>query len=549
MAAESKVYRLTQEAYDVLDMAAKGEPALWLDPNCDFGAILEKAGVTDYLEETGITTIEPIRLSPVESTQRRSADIQALNFYRNFRGMWPRRANDERLWAWINHFQIHDYALWRWPKRKRVDPYEHIRRHWFTLKGGKTPVWQSWQSNAAGRTWWIAHTAVKASEGSDGAFTADEALELFARAASIYHALLRYNFARHKMVLGEIVRAFLWDMQGMNVQDGAYAFLSSLNLIGGTQVLEMLERKDLREIIQDKADIVMSDPKLVTDSSKIRNRKVFRSLSLGAGVQSTALALMADKGLHGLPKPDMAIFADTGWEPQSVYEHLDWLETQLSFPVVRVQAGNIKEQILAGTNAGNGRNYLGIPAHLVGTDGSKGVARRQCTANYKVAPIRNKLRQILGAEPGKQVPKGKHVEIWIGISVDEAARAKPSRDPSWSTHRFPLIELEFSRAQLYQWFHENFPGRYLPRSACIGCPYKGDAEWKWLKDNSPSEFEEAAFVDRALREIPVVRNAITSNGASAFLHRSRLPLAEVTFDAVQDYDDHMSEECEGLCGI
>lgn len=56
-------------------------------------------------------------------------------------------------------------------------------------------------------------------------------------------------------------------------------------------------------------------------------------------------------------------------------------------------------------------------------------------------------------------------------------------------------------------------------------------------------------MDRALREVPVVRNAITSNGASAFLHRSRLPLAEVPFDGVQDYDDHMSEECEGLCGI
>ena len=68
MADESKVYRLTQEAYDALDMAAQREPALWLDPNRDFGAILEKAGIVDYLEETGITTIEPIRLAPVDST-------------------------------------------------------------------------------------------------------------------------------------------------------------------------------------------------------------------------------------------------------------------------------------------------------------------------------------------------------------------------------------------------------------------------------------------------------------------------------------------------
>ena len=41
-----------------------------------------------------------------------------------------------------------------------------------------------------------------------------------------------------------------------------------------------------------------------------------RVLSLGAGVQSTTLALMAAHGEIG-PMPDAAIFADTGWEPQA----------------------------------------------------------------------------------------------------------------------------------------------------------------------------------------------------------------------------------------
>ena len=40
---------------------------------------------------------------------------------------------------------------------------------------------------------------------------------------------------------------------------------------------------------------------------------MLRILSLGAGVQSTTLALMA---AHGeVEAPDCAIFADTGWEP------------------------------------------------------------------------------------------------------------------------------------------------------------------------------------------------------------------------------------------
>jgi hypothetical protein len=45
-----------------------------------------------------------------------------------------------------------------------------------------------------------------------------------------------------------------------------------------------------------------------------------RTLSLGAGVQSTTLLLMSLDGT--LPKVDCAIFADTGWEPARVYEHL-----------------------------------------------------------------------------------------------------------------------------------------------------------------------------------------------------------------------------------
>ncbi len=51
-----------------------------------------------------------------------------------------------------------------------------------------------------------------------------------------------------------------------------------------------------------------------------------RVLSLGAGVQSTTLALMAAHGVVG-PMPDCAIFADTGWEPKAVYDHLAWLRS------------------------------------------------------------------------------------------------------------------------------------------------------------------------------------------------------------------------------
>ena len=135
----------------------------------------------------------------------------------------------------------------------------------------------------------------------------------------------------------------------------------------------------------------------------------------------------------------------------------------------------------------------------------------------------------------------------MGISADEALRKKESQE-EWVTNRFPLIELGFSRAQLLNWFQEHFPGHYLPRSSCIGCPYHTNAEWRWLQDNEPEAFNEAIEVDRALREDPKVKNAITKKG-QAFLHRSRVPLSEVDLSKTQDYDSVMLDECEGVCGI
>ena len=73
-------------------------------------------------------------------------------------------------------------------------------------------------------------------------------------------------------------------------------------------------------------------------------------LSLGAGVQSSTLALMAAHG-EITPMPDCAIFADTMGEPAEVYKWLDWLEKQLPFPVYRVTAGNLQDECLTLTEA------------------------------------------------------------------------------------------------------------------------------------------------------------------------------------------------------
>lgn len=154
---------------------------------------------------------------------------------------------------------------------------------------------------------------------------------------------------------------------------------------------------------------------------------LLRCISLGAGVQSTTMALMAAAGEIS-PMPDCAIFADTGWEPREVYAHLERLEKALPFPVYRVNNGNIRESIQKQAGTKEGR-FASVPWWTMGPDGRRALGRRQCTKEFKLVPIARKQRELVGAKPRQRLPIGA-VEVWIGISVDEAAS-----NAGWRTAR------------------------------------------------------------------------------------------------------------------
>ena len=274
-----------------------------------------------------------------------------------------------------------------------------------------------------------------------------------------------------------------------------------------------------------------------------------RVLSLGAGVQSTVMALMGAEGKFG-PAPDCAIFADTGWEPAEVYTHLDWLEAQLPFPVYRVESGNIKKDLESNLNT-TGHRFASIPFFMINKDGTFGMARRQCTSEYKLKPIRKKVRELIGLKPKQRTPKGVMVEMWMGISRDEIQRMKENSD-SWVTNRWPLLEIEMRRHGCLDWFQKNHPDRPLVKSACVGCPFHNDYEWSQIKNNSPEEFEEACQIDEKLRDP-------NSDGGKfhgrRYLHAQRIPLREVRLNTAKEtgqqelFSDLMQNECDGMCGI
>lgn len=253
---------------------------------------------------------------------------------------------------------------------------------------------------------------------------------------------------------------------------------------------------------------------------------MIRTLSLGAGVQSTTLLLLALEG--ALPKPDYAIFADTGWEPKRVYDHLDRVAEVAAaggIPVLRVSKGNLRTDAIDPEH-----RYASIPYFVRNPDGSDGMGRRQCTSEYKLTPINRKVRELLGAAAPdfRRVPKGRVAEQWIGFSTDEIGRVSDKDRVSYITKRYPLLELGMDRKGCERWLRSR-GWTSVEKSACIGCPYHGNRQWRTLRDGDPDGWADAVAFDEAIRKGGA--RGLPLNG-EAFLHRSRLPLAIAPVDRV-----------------
>jgi hypothetical protein len=261
-----------------------------------------------------------------------------------------------------------------------------------------------------------------------------------------------------------------------------------------------------------------------------------RILSLGAGVQSTTVLLLAAEGR--LPKLDAAIFADTGWEPVAVYAHFDRLVREVAqpagIPVYRVSEGNIRADALDPEH-----RFASMPLFVKNPGGGDGMTRRQCTSEYKLKPIKRKVRQLLGYPHPRPVPRGMFAEQWIGISRDEIDRAKDS-GIGYLHSAFPLLDMDGAADGREGWTRDDCQ-RYLnasgwastPKSACIGCPFHGNRQWRDLRDNHPAEWDDAVDFDAAIRRGNARGNARGQNLlGEAYLHRSRLPLDQAPIDRV-----------------
>jgi len=263
-----------------------------------------------------------------------------------------------------------------------------------------------------------------------------------------------------------------------------------------------------------------------------------RVLSLGAGVQSTRLLLGI---LAGEFEPvDAAVFADTGWERKATYAHLWRLAAHTAgrIPVYVVAKGNLRADALDPAH-----RFASMPLHVRNPDGAKGMIRRQCTSEYKVTMIRRQTRRLWDAAGRPPV------EQWQGITADEAARMRTS-DVAYITNRYPLVEARETRWDCERWnVAHGWPD--VPKSACTGCPFHADRQWRELRDTAPDEWADAVAFDRAIRAGHIQQGGKAQLLGQAFLHPSLVPLDQADLSTPEDHGqlNLFVNECEGLCGL
>ena len=267
----------------------------------------------------------------------------------------------------------------------------------------------------------------------------------------------------------------------------------------------------------------------MSDSRNLVNLKV---ISLGLGVQSTAMYMMSSLGY--IERADHAVFADPGAELPMTYEILevlrDWAKYNNGIPIHVNAEKNLYKDLLNQTNS-TGQRFASIPAFSE----NGGMIRRQCTKEYKIDPVIKEIRKLYGLKPRKRMPM---TQVWLGISMDEIERMKVSQLPRIEYY-YPLIEERMSRSECISFFKDrNFP--VPPKSSCVFCPYHSNKNWKELKEKLPDQFDKAVKIDNAIRD-----SSKKGVKEPIYLHRSCTPLERVDFG--DQLEMFMCEE--GFCGL
>lgn len=265
----------------------------------------------------------------------------------------------------------------------------------------------------------------------------------------------------------------------------------------------------------------MRSGKLRLNTSKGLGIKMEREiiLSYGGGRQTIAILVLIAQGK--LPKPKLAIMADTGRERQATFDYLDNYAKPLmnDLGMEFVLAGHEYAKVdLYGS-----KGELLIPAYT-----QTGKLPTFCSSEWKKLVVRRKLRE-LGYGPDRPVIN------WLGYSLDEVHRAKHS-DKKWIENHWPLLFDVKLRLHECILLIEDFGLPEPPKSSCWCCPHLKNPQLQEIKYLYPTDWKKAVKLDYLIRQ--------NDKQGGVFLHEQRVPLDEADLTVNEEITLF---ECADVC--
>lgn len=263
-------------------------------------------------------------------------------------------------------------------------------------------------------------------------------------------------------------------------------------------------------------------------------------LSCGAGMQSTALALMSCENKHaqtrGNPFPhpfvpvyDAVIFCDLGLEPYWVARQVEFIKQaceRAGIPFYIIES-NLYQDYMEKFGRGHASS---IPFWSVDESGKKAKMRRHCTIDYKITIIEKFLRhQLLGYRKYQRLkPEDMQAhEMHIGFSYEERKRISEQQLSKLFIKKYPLVEMEWERKDSYKYILEVW-GLDTKASACCFCPFHRNYFFQYLKENLPEDYKKTVEFDRMIGEM----QPHTAIKSKIYISRSRKRI-----------EDLLPEEC------
>lgn len=205
-----------------------------------------KADPANYFESAQEHDEAKLGLIACEADDHREVQC-CMTIFESMGAMPPYLARDSRIWVYLTHTALFDYARKRWPiptDDKKAEA--HIRKHFFAA--GTRGIERD---NAASRLWWMAALCNRV-EG----LTLEESLKAFlpqydVRANLIERPTTSQSIPVFSAVIKKLHKALVIKDESLFERERFRSVMKQLNLKGGVKLLGALSPDDLSRIVEE----------------------------------------------------------------------------------------------------------------------------------------------------------------------------------------------------------------------------------------------------------------------------------------------------------